>query len=298
MEVVGVWLTAAVMRSCAAVLWWVVVSGHGGDGGEICDGEIICGDLVVSLGVVWCGGGCCESCGVVSTMKRASSFRHPQLLDFQPQILSALATPHSHIPPPPSNHVHRPHRCIPMWLLTPTTPTDTTASSATRESSSTTRQSSTCAARRSRRWVGGLAGGSGWLGGASWLADGEFCLNVAKLPGCGWLYVSRPWLSPVGTYKPATAFLPIQLSQMPCHQRVPFLCLPCLANSPLPHSPPPPFPLPLAQARAGADCVSPSDMMDGRVSAIRSALDSEGFTNVSIMAYTAKYASAFYGPFR
>lgn len=39
-------------------------------------------------------------------------------------------------------------------------------------------------------------------------------------------------------------------------------------------------------------------MMDGRVSAIREALDSEGFTNVSIMAYTAKYASAFYGPFR
>ncbi|PSC76206.1 delta-aminolevulinic acid dehydratase [Micractinium conductrix] len=54
----------------------------------------------------------------------------------------------------------------------------------------------------------------------------------------------------------------------------------------------------VSQARAGADCVSPSDMMDGRVSAIRQALDSEGFTNVSIMAYTAKYASAFYGPFR
>ncbi|KAI7836625.1 hypothetical protein COHA_009510 [Chlorella ohadii] len=54
----------------------------------------------------------------------------------------------------------------------------------------------------------------------------------------------------------------------------------------------------VSQARAGADCVSPSDMMDGRVSAIREALDSEGFTNVSIMAYTAKYASAFYGPFR
>ncbi len=52
------------------------------------------------------------------------------------------------------------------------------------------------------------------------------------------------------------------------------------------------------QARAGADCVSPSDMMDGRVAAIREALDAEGFTNVSIMAYTAKYASAFYGPFR
>lgn len=54
----------------------------------------------------------------------------------------------------------------------------------------------------------------------------------------------------------------------------------------------------VSQARAGADCVSPSDMMDGRVSAIRRALDSEGYTNVSIMAYTAKYASAFYGPFR
>jgi porphobilinogen synthase len=52
------------------------------------------------------------------------------------------------------------------------------------------------------------------------------------------------------------------------------------------------------QARAGADVVSPSDMMDGRVGAIRSALDAEGFTNVAIMAYTAKYASAFYGPFR
>lgn len=54
----------------------------------------------------------------------------------------------------------------------------------------------------------------------------------------------------------------------------------------------------VSQARAGADCVSPSDMMDGRVSAIRRALDAEGYTNVSIMAYTAKYASAFYGPFR
>lgn len=54
----------------------------------------------------------------------------------------------------------------------------------------------------------------------------------------------------------------------------------------------------VSQARAGADCVSPSDMMDGRVSAIRRALDQEGFTNVSIMSYTAKYASAFYGPFR
>ncbi|KAL9259433.1 Delta-aminolevulinic acid dehydratase 1, chloroplastic-like protein [Drosera capensis] len=51
-------------------------------------------------------------------------------------------------------------------------------------------------------------------------------------------------------------------------------------------------------ARAGADVVSPSDMMDGRVGAIRSALDAEGFQHVSIMSYTAKYASAFYGPFR
>jgi len=54
----------------------------------------------------------------------------------------------------------------------------------------------------------------------------------------------------------------------------------------------------IAQARAGADVVAPSDMMDGRVGAIRDALDSEGFTDVSIVAYTAKYASAFYGPFR
>ncbi|KAK9811753.1 hypothetical protein WJX72_009529 [[Myrmecia] bisecta] len=54
----------------------------------------------------------------------------------------------------------------------------------------------------------------------------------------------------------------------------------------------------VSQARAGADVVSPSDMMDGRVGAIRRALDREGFTNVSIMSYTAKYASAYYGPFR
>jgi porphobilinogen synthase len=54
----------------------------------------------------------------------------------------------------------------------------------------------------------------------------------------------------------------------------------------------------LCQARAGADIVAPSDMMDGRVGAIRDALDAEGFTEVSILAYTAKYASAFYGPFR
>ncbi len=51
-------------------------------------------------------------------------------------------------------------------------------------------------------------------------------------------------------------------------------------------------------ARAGADIVAPSDMMDGRVGAIRTQLDAEGYTDVSIMAYTAKYASAFYGPFR
>ena len=54
----------------------------------------------------------------------------------------------------------------------------------------------------------------------------------------------------------------------------------------------------LCQARAGADIVAPSDMMDGRVQALREALDGEGFTDVSILAYTAKYASGFYGPFR
>jgi porphobilinogen synthase len=54
----------------------------------------------------------------------------------------------------------------------------------------------------------------------------------------------------------------------------------------------------LCHARAGADIVAPSDMMDGRVAAIREALDAEGFQDVSIMSYTAKYASAFYGPFR
>ncbi|CAH9062057.1 unnamed protein product [Cuscuta epithymum] len=54
----------------------------------------------------------------------------------------------------------------------------------------------------------------------------------------------------------------------------------------------------VSQARAGADVVSPSDMMDGRVGAIRAALDAEGFNDVSIMSYTAKYASSFYGPFR
>lgn len=54
----------------------------------------------------------------------------------------------------------------------------------------------------------------------------------------------------------------------------------------------------LAQARAGSDIVGPSDMMDGRVGAIRNALDREGFHHVLIMSYTAKYASSFYGPFR
>jgi len=54
----------------------------------------------------------------------------------------------------------------------------------------------------------------------------------------------------------------------------------------------------LCHARAGADIVSPSDMMDGRVGALRIALDNAGFTSVSIMSYTAKYASAYYGPFR
>ena len=54
----------------------------------------------------------------------------------------------------------------------------------------------------------------------------------------------------------------------------------------------------LVQARAGADVIAPSDMMDGRVAAIREALDDEGFLDVQILAYAAKYASAFYGPFR
>ncbi len=54
----------------------------------------------------------------------------------------------------------------------------------------------------------------------------------------------------------------------------------------------------LSHAEAGADVVAPSDMMDGRVGAIRSALDEAGFTDTAIMAYSAKYASAFYGPFR
>ncbi|HEY8591651.1 MAG TPA: porphobilinogen synthase [Sphingomicrobium sp.] len=54
----------------------------------------------------------------------------------------------------------------------------------------------------------------------------------------------------------------------------------------------------LVQAEAGADIVAPSDMMDGRVGAIRAALERDGHCNVAIMAYSAKYASAFYGPFR
>ena len=54
----------------------------------------------------------------------------------------------------------------------------------------------------------------------------------------------------------------------------------------------------VSHVRAGADMVAPSDMMDGRVGAIRQALDKEGLTNVPIMAYSAKYASGFYGPFR
>ena len=54
----------------------------------------------------------------------------------------------------------------------------------------------------------------------------------------------------------------------------------------------------LIQARAGGDIIAPSDMMDGRVGAIRDTLDTAGFTHVRIMAYAVKYASAFYGPFR
>ena len=54
----------------------------------------------------------------------------------------------------------------------------------------------------------------------------------------------------------------------------------------------------LSHARAGADVIAPSDMMDGRVGAIRAALDENGYQNIPIMAYSAKYASAFYGPFR
>ena len=54
----------------------------------------------------------------------------------------------------------------------------------------------------------------------------------------------------------------------------------------------------VSQAQAGADVIAPSDMMDGRVAAIRAALDGAGFSNIPIMAYSAKFASSFYGPFR
>jgi porphobilinogen synthase len=54
----------------------------------------------------------------------------------------------------------------------------------------------------------------------------------------------------------------------------------------------------ISQARAGADIIGPSDMMDGRVGAIRGALDEDGLTDTPILAYSAKFASAFYGPFR
>src|SRR5437773_1471471 len=54
----------------------------------------------------------------------------------------------------------------------------------------------------------------------------------------------------------------------------------------------------LVQAEAGCDIIAPSDMMDGRVGAIRAGLDAAGFLDVQIMSYAAKYASAFYGPFR
>ena len=54
----------------------------------------------------------------------------------------------------------------------------------------------------------------------------------------------------------------------------------------------------ISHAKAGADMVAPSDMMDGRIGSMRKALDDKGFTNVGIMSYSAKYCSAFYGPFR
>jgi porphobilinogen synthase len=54
----------------------------------------------------------------------------------------------------------------------------------------------------------------------------------------------------------------------------------------------------VSQARAGMDIIAPSDMMDGRIEAIRDALDAEGFANIPILSYAAKYASGFYGPFR
>jgi porphobilinogen synthase len=52
------------------------------------------------------------------------------------------------------------------------------------------------------------------------------------------------------------------------------------------------------QAKAGCDVIAPSDMMDGRIGAIRDALDAAGFTQVQLLSYAAKYASAYYGPFR
>ncbi len=54
----------------------------------------------------------------------------------------------------------------------------------------------------------------------------------------------------------------------------------------------------ISHAQSGADVIAPSDMMDGRIGSMRNALDAEGFQNIPIMAYSAKYASAFYGPFR
>jgi porphobilinogen synthase len=54
----------------------------------------------------------------------------------------------------------------------------------------------------------------------------------------------------------------------------------------------------VSHARAGADIIAPSDMMDGRIGAIRAALDRDGFADTPILAYAAKFASGFYGPFR
>lgn len=54
----------------------------------------------------------------------------------------------------------------------------------------------------------------------------------------------------------------------------------------------------IVQAKAGADIIAPSDMMDGRIAALRDALDASGYTEIALLSYTAKYASAFYGPFR
>ena len=55
---------------------------------------------------------------------------------------------------------------------------------------------------------------------------------------------------------------------------------------------------PVSHAEAGADIVAPSDMMDGRIGAIRNALEESGFKNTNILSYAAKFASSFYGPFR